>query len=98
MEVNTAPLEALLRVPGIGVRGANLIVRARRTTCLREPELRKLGIDHELLDYRAAPRECLPHNYIVGMPWLKETREAVESMLSFFAEHMAPRMSLNASE
>ncbi|MFR3091434.1 MAG: hypothetical protein ACLTMP_06705, partial [Eggerthella lenta] len=25
------PLEALLRVPGIGVRGANLIVRARRT-------------------------------------------------------------------
>lgn len=39
-----------------------------------------------------------PHNYIVGMPWLKETREAVESMLSFFAEHMAPRMSLNASE
>ena len=61
-------------------------------------ELRKLGIDHELLDYRAAPRECLPHNYIVGMPWLKETREAVESMLSFFAEHMAPRMSLNASE
>ena len=61
-------------------------------------ELRKLGIDHELLDYRAAPRECLPHNYSVGMPWLKETREAVESMLSFFAEHMAPRMSLNASE
>ena len=35
VEVNTAPLEALLRVPGIGVRGANLIVRARRTTCLR---------------------------------------------------------------
>lgn len=26
-----------------------------------------------------APRECLPHNYIVGMPWLKESREAVES-------------------
>ena len=47
MEVNTAPLEALLRVPGIGVRGANLIVRARRTTCLREPELRKLGIAYK---------------------------------------------------
>ena len=47
VEVNTAPLEALLRVPGIGVRGANLIVRARRTTCLREPELRKLGIAYK---------------------------------------------------
>ena len=47
MEVNTAPLEALLRVPGIGVRGANLIVRARRTACLRAPELRKLGIAYK---------------------------------------------------
>ena len=47
VEVNTAPLEALLRVPGIGVRGANLIVRARRTACLREPELRKLGIAYK---------------------------------------------------
>lgn len=61
-------------------------------------ELRRLGIDHQLLDYRAAPRECLPHNYIVGMPWLRETREAVESMLAFFSEHMAPRVSLIASE
>lgn len=44
IEVNTAPLEALLRVPGIGPRGARLIIRARRTTSLRETELRKLGI------------------------------------------------------
>ena len=44
VEVNTAPLEVLLRVPGIGPRGARLILRARRTTCLREGELRKLGI------------------------------------------------------
>ena len=54
VEVNTAPLEALLRVPGIGVRGANLIVRARRTACLREPELRKLGIAYK-------PRPLLHH-------------------------------------
>ena len=44
VEVNTAPLEVLLRVPGIGPRGARLIMRARRTSCLREGELRKLGI------------------------------------------------------
>lgn len=44
IEVNTANLETLLRVPGIGPRGARNIIRARRGTCLREPELRKLGI------------------------------------------------------
>ncbi len=44
VEVNTAPYEALLRVPGIGVRGARLILRARRTSTLGEDELRKLGI------------------------------------------------------
>lgn len=44
VEVNTAPLEMLLRVPGIGPKGARLILKARRTCCLREPELRKLGI------------------------------------------------------
>ena len=44
VEVNTAPLETLLRVPGIGPKGARLILKARRTCCLREPELRRLGI------------------------------------------------------
>ncbi len=44
IEVNTAPYEMLLRVPGIGVVGAKKILRARKTCRLREPELRKLGI------------------------------------------------------
>ena len=47
VEVNTAPFEALLRVPGIGVRGAHSIMRARRATCLRETELRKLGVAYK---------------------------------------------------
>ena len=47
IEVNDAPLEALLRVPGIGVKGARSILRARRTACLREPELRKLGVAYK---------------------------------------------------
>ena len=61
-------------------------------------QLRKLGIDHQLLDYRAGLRECLPHNFIVGMPWLKESREAVDSMIGFFTEHLPVRTSLVASE
>ena len=44
VEVNTASYEELLRVPGIGVRGAKLIMRARKTTPLHEAELKKLGI------------------------------------------------------
>ena len=47
VEVNTAPYEMLLRVPGIGVRGAKLIVRARRHATLREEALRKLGIAYK---------------------------------------------------
>lgn len=51
IEVNTAPHEMLLRVPGIGVRGANLIMRARRQTTLYERELRKLGIAYKRARY-----------------------------------------------
>lgn len=47
IEVNTASHEMLLRVPGIGVRGAKSIIRARKTTTLREAELRKLGIAYK---------------------------------------------------
>lgn len=51
VEVNTAPYEMLLRVPGIGVRGAQSIVRARKTATLRESELKKLGIAYKRARY-----------------------------------------------
>ena len=44
VEVNRAPKADLLRVPGIGVKGAQLIMRARRHHALDEDALRKLGI------------------------------------------------------
>lgn len=44
VEVNKAPKAALLRVPGIGVKGAQLIIRARRHAKLDEDTLKKLGI------------------------------------------------------
>lgn len=47
VEVNTAPLELLLRVPGIGVKGAKSIVAARKQRRLGEDELRKLGIAYK---------------------------------------------------
>ncbi|MDO4501569.1 MAG: putative DNA modification/repair radical SAM protein [Coriobacteriia bacterium] len=47
IEVNKAPYEMLLRVPGIGVTGAKKIMKARKTCCLHEDELRKLGIAYK---------------------------------------------------
>lgn len=44
VEINTAPLEALLRVPGIGGRGAQKILEARRYTRLTFENLQKMRV------------------------------------------------------
>lgn len=44
IEVNTASKQELLRVPGIGAKGARSILKARRCTILGEHELKQLGI------------------------------------------------------
>ena len=51
VEVNTASYDELLRVPGIGVRGAKAIIGARRATALGEQELRKLGVAYKRARY-----------------------------------------------
>ncbi len=76
VEVNTAPLEVLLRVPGIGARGARLIVQARKTNCLRESELRKLGIAYKRARYFIT---CNGHYEGAGINF---TREALRAQLA----------------
>lgn len=44
MEINRAPYDDLLRIPGIGVTSARRVVAARRTTNLRFEDLKKLGV------------------------------------------------------
>lgn len=44
IEVNTASYEALLRVPGIGVRSAKRIVITRKVSFLNFEDLKKLGV------------------------------------------------------
>lgn len=44
VEVNTAPYEMLLRVPGIGVTGAMRIVRARKQAYVDFDGLKKMGV------------------------------------------------------
>lgn len=44
MEINRASYADLLRVPGIGVKSAQRIVKARRTCILDFPDLKKIGV------------------------------------------------------
>ncbi len=44
IEINRAPYEKLLRVPGVGVKSAQRIVAARRCGSLRFEHLKKLGV------------------------------------------------------
>lgn len=44
IEVNQAPQELLLRVPGIGIKSAWRIIQARKSTALTFDDLKKLGV------------------------------------------------------
>jgi len=44
IEVNKAPLEELLRIPGIGNTSATRILRQRRTAAVRYDDLKKIGV------------------------------------------------------
>ncbi len=58
LEINRADLRQLLRIPGIGVKGARAIIEARRKNPLKAPEdLSRLGV---------APARALPFILIDG--------------------------------
>ena len=71
MEVNRADYELLLRVPGIGVKSARRIVRARREGPLDFDGLKKLGVVLKRAKYfilckgRAAPGIVMTHQAIL---------------------------------
>jgi predicted DNA-binding helix-hairpin-helix protein len=67
MEINTAEREQLLRVPGIGPKGAEAILRARRQRCIRDlTSLRRLGIHAE----RVAPFVLMDGRRMASQPTL----------------------------
>jgi predicted DNA-binding helix-hairpin-helix protein len=43
VDVNTAPLEMILRIPGVGVKTARLIVQSRRYGKVRMEDVKKMG-------------------------------------------------------
>jgi putative DNA modification/repair radical SAM protein len=44
IEINTAPYDMLIRIPGIGIRGAKKIVSCRKIASLTYSDLKKLGV------------------------------------------------------
>ncbi|MEG0306401.1 MAG: putative DNA modification/repair radical SAM protein [Clostridium sp.] len=44
VEINIAPYETLIRIPGIGIRGAKKIMSARRISFLDFTDMKKLGV------------------------------------------------------
>lgn len=51
MEINTASKEELIRIPGIGIRGAHKILKARRYKSLNLDDLKKLRISIKKAKY-----------------------------------------------
>jgi predicted DNA-binding helix-hairpin-helix protein len=49
VDVNRAPKEALLRVPGLGVRGVGMVLRARRHKRLRLEDVARITASLEKL-------------------------------------------------
>ena len=76
VEVNKASLEELLRVPGIGAKGARMIIKARRTHALGESELRKLGIAYKRARY------FITCNGSYGGTGVDFSREGLHAMLA----------------
>ena len=63
VDVNTADYSMILRVPGIGVKSAKLIVAARRYGRLTSAQLKKIGIVMKKAQYFITCRE-LPVNTV----------------------------------
>lgn len=57
IDVNTAPYEMILRVPGIGVKSAKLIVSSRRYGKLNSVQLKKMGVVMKRAQYFIVCRE-----------------------------------------
>ncbi|MBP5455825.1 MAG: putative DNA modification/repair radical SAM protein [Paludibacteraceae bacterium] len=57
VDVNTADYELLLRVPGLGVKSANLIVASRRFGTLSSWQLKKMGVVMKKAQYFLTCRE-----------------------------------------
>ncbi len=76
IEINTASYQMLLRVPGIGVRGAQRIIKARKTRRLSSDDVARIGIAYKRARYFIT---CCG-NYVAG--GIDFSSETLRSILS----------------
>ncbi|MDR1225054.1 MAG: putative DNA modification/repair radical SAM protein [Tannerella sp.] len=77
VDVNTADYQMILRVPGIGVKSAKLIISARKFGCLTSGQLKKIGIVMKKAKYFITCRELAMSNTVNEV-----TPEYVRKMLT----------------
>ena len=85
IDVNTAPYEMILRIPGIGVRSAKLIVASRRYGRLNSVQLKKMGVVMKRAQYFIVCRELsmqtvneLTPQYVRSKVTGKQKKEAAD--------------------
>jgi len=61
IDVNKADYEMILRVPGIGVQSARMIIQARRHNRLNYENLKKIGVVMKRAKYFISCNELMPH-------------------------------------
>ena len=61
IDVNKAPYELILRVPGIGIKSAKLILASRRFGKLNSMQLKKIGVVMKRAQYFIVSRELSMH-------------------------------------
>ena len=74
MDVNAAPLDTLLRVPGIGPTGARKILVARRHGRLDTAQLKRMGIVFKRAQYFIRAADWLP-------PLRQNKKETVRALI-----------------
>lgn len=67
IDINKAPYEMILRVPGIGIKSAKLILASRRFGKLNSIQLKKIGVVMKRAQYFITCRE-------IGMPTINELK------------------------
>ncbi len=85
VDVNEAPYEMILRVPGIGVKSAKMIVVSRRYGRLNATQLKKIGVVMKRAQYFIACRELpmqtvneLTPQYVRGQVSQKQKKQVAD--------------------
>jgi len=94
MNVNTAPRELLLRIPGLGVRTVDRVLLARKHRMLRAEDLRKLRIPWSRVKHFVETTDHHPDARVLETELLDRTlRPPAPRQLLLFGEGRAPATS-----